>query len=195
MPVNSTEESVALDGFQREGGGDEVGHAVFTRTDEISVSSPDPESANTVSRNHTEVEVDFFRIQKTRNQFTDSRNFVRQLCDASLLAANVSQLRAVLDNGSENSYFIPLLVMIVSSIVFHVVFGILMIQRWRKEREAQMEHKENVMGNPQGMLCSCSPCMKVERYDEISMYFVFLVVILNIIIAALGLSGPEQTSS
>lgn len=49
MPVNSTEESVALDGFQREGGGDEVGHAVFTRTDEISVSSPDPESANTVS--------------------------------------------------------------------------------------------------------------------------------------------------
>ena len=138
-----------------------------------------------------------------RNEFTDSRNFVRQLCDTSLLAANASQLRAVLDNGSENSYFIPLLVMIILSILCHVAFGILKIQRWKKEREAQMEHSKNSSlattpqpqastVNPKGVLCPCTPCMEVERYDEISMYVMFLVVISNVGIAGLGLSGPEK---
>lgn len=46
--------------------------------------------------------------------------------------------------------------------------------------------------NPKGVLCPCTPCMEVERYDEISMYVMFLVVISNVGIAGLGLSGPEK---
>ena len=46
--------------------------------------------------------------------------------------------------------------------------------------------------NSQGVFCPCTPCMEVERYDEISMYFMFLVVILNVGIAGIGLSGPGK---
>ena len=46
--------------------------------------------------------------------------------------------------------------------------------------------------NPKGVLCPCKPCMEVERYDEVSMYFMFLVVILNVGIAGIGLSGPGK---
>lgn len=42
-----------------------------------------------------------------RNLFSDKRNFVRQLCDVSLLAANISQLRVVHNGGSTNKYYIP----------------------------------------------------------------------------------------
>ena len=140
------------------------------------------------------------------NQFTASRNFVLELCDASILAANVSQLRAVLDNGPGNCYFIPLLIMINLSIFCHVAFGILKIQSWRKEREAQMKHSkinkrvttpqsQASTVNPQEVFCHCTPCMEVERYDEVSMYFMFLVVILNVGIAGIGLSGPGKVQS
>jgi hypothetical protein len=61
-----------------------------------------------------------------------------------LLAANFSQLRAVVDGSSaDNIYFYPLVLMISSSILLHIVFAILMILRWKKEREAEMEHNKN----------------------------------------------------
>ena len=41
------------------------------------------------------------------NLFSDKRNFVRQLCDVSLLAVNISHLRVVLNGGSTNKYYIP----------------------------------------------------------------------------------------
>ncbi|XP_055996125.1 uncharacterized protein LOC130046862 isoform X1 [Ostrea edulis] len=145
----------------------------------------------------------------SRNPFADRQNFVRQLCDASLLAANVSQLRAVLDGNSqsaENDYFWPLIVMISLSIILHIMFGILMIQRWRKEREAEMEHRRkssSVAGTPisnasvltkeaKGTLCFCSPCLSVEKCDEISMYVILFIVVLNVGVAGLGLSGPTK---
>ncbi|XP_022337079.2 ninjurin-1-like [Crassostrea virginica] len=135
-------------------------------------------------------EVDFRCLNKkdesngqVTNHFTDKQNFVRQLCDASLLAANVSQLRSVLENSSNDKYFIPLLVMISLAIFFHVVFGILLIQRWKKEKAAMLSHKND----PLGLVCNCEPCATVERYDEISIFIVFFVVILNVGIAGLGL--------
>ncbi|XP_048745995.2 uncharacterized protein LOC125658687 isoform X2 [Ostrea edulis] len=145
----------------------------------------------------------------SRNPFADRQNYVRQLCDASLLAANVSQLRAVLDGiseSAENIFFWPLIVMISLSILMHIGFGILMIKRWGKEREAEMEHRRNnssVAGTPtsnasiltkeaKGTLCFCSPCLSVEKCDEISMYVMLFIVLLNVGIAGLGLSGPTK---
>jgi hypothetical protein len=124
-----------------------------------------------------------------------------------LLAANVSQLRAVVDGSSaDNIYFYPLIVMIGLSILLHISFGILMILRWRKEREAELEHRRNsssVAGTPtsnasvlskdaKGTLCCCPPCLSVEKCDEISMYAMLFIVVLNVGIAGLGLSGPTK---
>lgn len=135
----------------------------------------------------------------SRNVFADRQNVVRGLCDASLMAANVSQLRAVLDGDPGNKYFIPLLIMIGLSLLSHMVFGLLMIQRWRKERKAEMEHRRDVekaagtpvstASNPRGVTCFCDWCVSVEWYDEVSMFFMFFVIILNVAIAGLGLTS------
>ncbi|XP_062578325.1 ninjurin-1-like [Saccostrea cucullata] len=145
------------------------------------------------------------QTSSSKSPFTDRQNFVRQLCDASMLAANVSQLRVVLDGGSENSYYIPLLLMIGFSLLFHIGFGFLMIHRWRKEREAEMSHKKSSSqpGTPsssvsalseqaKGVTCFCSSCLTVERCDEISMFIMLIIVVLNVFIAGLGLSGPSR---
>ncbi|XP_048746001.2 uncharacterized protein LOC125658688 [Ostrea edulis] len=147
------------------------------------------------------------RSSSFRNPFADRQKFVRRLCDASLLAANVSQLRAVLDGSpAENDYFWPLIIMISLSILLHIVFGILMIKRWEKEREAEMEHRKNsssVAGTPtsnasvltkeaKGTLCFCPPCLSVEKCDTYSMYVMLFIVVLNVGIAGMGLSGQRK---
>lgn len=134
----------------------------------------------------------------SKNVFTDRQNIVRGLCDASLMAANISQLRAVLDGDHGNKFFIPLLIMIGLSLFSHIVFGLLMIQRWRKERRAELEHQrdvENAAGtpvsrssNPRGVTCLCAWCECVEWYDEVSMFCMYLLIILNVAIAGLGLT-------
>lgn len=55
----------------------------------------------------TKTDTDPNQNEFMRNLFSDKRNFVRQLCDVSLLAANISQLRVVLNGGSTNKYYIP----------------------------------------------------------------------------------------
>ena len=80
-----------------------------------------------------------------------------------------------------------------------------MIHRWRKEREAELSHKRfsNLLGTPsssvsalseqaKGVTCSCSSCLTVERCDEISMFIMLVIVVLNVFIAGLGLSGPPK---
>ncbi|XP_052705001.1 uncharacterized protein LOC128180872 isoform X3 [Crassostrea angulata] len=138
----------------------------------------------------------------SKNVFTDRQNIVRGLCDASLMAANISQLRAVLDGDHGNKYFIPLLIMIGLALFWHIVFGLLMIQRWRKERRAELEHQrdvENAAGtpvsrssNPRGVTCLCSWCECVEWYDEVSMFCMYFVIILNVAIAGLGLTSTDN---
>lgn len=58
-------------------------------------------------RDKTKTDTDPNQNEFMRNLFSDKRNFVRQLCDVSLLAANISQLRVVLNGGSTNKYYIP----------------------------------------------------------------------------------------
>lgn len=58
-------------------------------------------------RDKTKTYTDPNQNEFMRNLFSDKRNFVRQLCDVSLLAANISQLRVVLNGGFTNKYYIP----------------------------------------------------------------------------------------
>ncbi|XP_062578365.1 ninjurin-1-like isoform X1 [Saccostrea cucullata] len=209
MPSSLNKDSVELDIMPE-------GEAGTEREDLASSRRPDtlPIRAANVSGDDVDFrdpippqdEVDGQRqTSSSKSPFADRQNFVRQLCDASLLAANVSQLRVVLDGGSENSYYIPLLWMIGFSLLFHIGFGMLMIRRWIKEREAEMSHKKSSSqpGTPsssvsvlseqaKGVTCPCSSCLTVERCDEISMYIMLIIVVLNVFIAGLGLSGPPK---
>nr|XP_034329894.1 uncharacterized protein LOC117690296 [Crassostrea gigas] len=136
--------------------------------------------------------------------FTDRQNIVRGFCDASLMAANVSQLRAVLDGDPAYTFFTPLLVLIGLSLILHIGFGLIMIQRWRKARKAHLEHVKKaeewdtqgqgpntIASDPLGIVCACEWCATVEWYDEISIFIVFFVVVLNVVIAVLGLRDSK----
>lgn len=118
----------------------------------------------------------------------DSLNFVLQLCDASLLVANISQLRAVLDSGSANEYYLQLLVIIIISIVSHILFGMLMILRWKIKRKKNVVNKQNSDGGCKKGCCICGMSPSVKIYDKLIMSFMLIVVILNVAIAGLGLS-------
>lgn len=77
-----------------------------------------------------------------KDAFSDRKNLVRGLCDASLIAANISQLRAVLDSDPDNKFYIPLLTLIGFSLLLHIVFGIIIIQMWRVKRKSESQHWE-----------------------------------------------------
>lgn len=120
------------------------------------------------------------------------------------MAANVSQLRAVLDGDPAYRFFTPLLVLIGLSLILHIGFGFIMIQRWRKARKTHLEHvkkaKESdsqgqgpntIASDPRGIVCACEWCATVEWYDEISIFIVFFVIVLNVVIAVLGLRDSK----
>lgn len=133
-----------------------------------------------------------------KDAFSDRKNLVRGLCDASLIAANISQLRAVLDSDPDNKFYIPLLILIGFSLLSHVVFGIIMIQMWREKRGSESKHettpKQNTI-DPERIPCdkvNCTHCKRYETYDDLSILVVFFLVVFNVAISGLGLPTFSQ---
>lgn len=122
--------------------------------------------------------------------FTYKRKIVAGLFDASLLAANISQLQAVLESGIENPYYKPLLLITSSTIVCHIVFGILMIFILIKENRNDRQDCEN----GKRKVCPCENCVFVEKYNNVGIFLVYIIMVLNIAIAGLGLPkhGADQ---
>lgn len=157
---------------------------------------------------------------KNKDAFSDRKNLVRGLCDASLIAANISQLRAVLGSGQDNKFDIPLLTLISLSLLSHVVFGIIIIKMWREKRERDSQHAAEAAakqtqkqvsmqvgeGNQesksmqetvvhQRISCfknNCKHCRRYQMYDDLSILVVFFLVVFNIAISGLGLPTISQ---
>lgn len=125
-----------------------------------------------------------------RNAFSDRKNLVRGLCDASLIAANISQLRAVLDSDHDNKFYTSLLTLIGLSLLLHVCFGII-IQMWLEKKNCEIQ-KEGVT---QSVSCSnndCKHCKRYQMYDVLSILVVFFLVVFNVAISGLGLPTTSQ---
>lgn len=137
-----------------------------------------------------------------KDAFSDRKNLVRGLCDASLIAANISQLRAVLDSDPDNKFYIPLLTLIGLSLLSHIVFGIIIIQMWREKRGSESKHattKQNTdmkkTSDSEKIQCekiNCTHCKKYETYDDLSILVVFFLVVFNVAISGLGLPTISQ---
>lgn len=143
-----------------------------------------------------------------KDAFSDRKSLVRGLCDASLIAANISQLRAVLESDPSNKFYVPLLTLIALSLLLHIVFGIIIIQMWREENKSEMQHiideansshgsQESVQESivHQRIPCckkDCSHCRKYRRYDDLSILVVFFLVVFNVAISGLGLPATSQ---
>lgn len=107
-----------------------------------------------------------------RNVFSDRKNLVRGLCDASLIAANISQLRAVMDSDPDNKFYIALLTLIGLSLLLHIFFGIIILQMWRLRKESESKG--------------------YQMYDLLSILVVFFLVVFNVAISGLGLPTTKQ---
>ncbi|VDI70950.1 Hypothetical predicted protein [Mytilus galloprovincialis] len=57
-----------------------------------------------------------------QNRFSESKKYIQNIADVSLMMANISQLRAVLGFGKSNTFYIHLLTLISVSLVSHTIF-------------------------------------------------------------------------
>ncbi|CAC5403821.1 unnamed protein product [Mytilus coruscus] len=64
-----------------------------------------------------------------QNRFSESKKYIQNIADVSLMMANISQLLAVLGFGETNAFYIQLLTLISVSLVSHTVFVVVSVIR------------------------------------------------------------------
>ncbi|KAK3102955.1 hypothetical protein FSP39_015255 [Pinctada imbricata] len=140
------------------------------------------------------------------NKYSSRKSFVCSLFDVALMMANFSQMKTVLDqNQEEQKWYYVLLSCIGLSILLQIVFAVLMLIVWCIERRLEQRcphHKvTNRDGNstPQsqtgGTCCigntksKCCSSDVADTLDEIGLFVVFIVIVLNIVIVSFGLTA------
>lgn len=71
------------------------------------------------------------------NHYATKKSVAESMLDVALFMANVTQLKAVLEQGSSFQYYVTLIVLISISLFFQVVIGILLIITGKAAAEAR----------------------------------------------------------
>lgn len=61
------------------------------------------------------------------NHYANKKSAAESMLDVALLMANASQLKAVLEQGPEFSFYTPLIVLISVSLLLQILVGVLLI--------------------------------------------------------------------
>ncbi|KAK3103760.1 hypothetical protein FSP39_021697 [Pinctada imbricata] len=139
------------------------------------------------------------------NKYSTRKNFVCSLFDVALMMANLSQLKTVLDqSGSGGSWFFLLVICIGLSIILQIAFAILMLRVWCIERKMEQKcpnHTDSQRGRRKpcctgNVKSGCCSSELANNLDEIGLFVVFAIIMLNMVIATFGLSRqPENNHS
>ncbi|XP_062924187.1 ninjurin-1 isoform X1 [Mobula hypostoma] len=106
------------------------------------------------------------------NNYANKKSAAESMLDVALLMANASQLKAVVDQGTSFSYYVPLIILIGISLVFQVVVGILLIFIVKYDlNDPRKQYKLDILNN-------------------VTTSLVFVIVIVNIFITAFGVQRP-----
>ncbi|XP_051271393.1 ninjurin-1 isoform X1 [Dicentrarchus labrax] len=110
------------------------------------------------------------------NHYANKKSAAESMLDVALLLANASQLKAVLEQGPDFTFYVPLITLISISLILQIVVGILLIfiVKWNLNDES-MHYKLNILEN-------------------IATAFVFIIVVVNVFITAFGVQRPNQSS-
>ncbi|XP_026163857.1 ninjurin-1-like [Mastacembelus armatus] len=110
------------------------------------------------------------------NNYANKKSAAESMLDVALLMANASQLKAVLAEGPDFTYYVPIITLISISIILQILVGIMLIfiVKWNLNDE-RMHYRLNVMEN-------------------IATAFVFVIVVVNIFITAFGVQRPNPVS-
>ncbi|XP_056130170.1 ninjurin-1-like [Lampris incognitus] len=111
------------------------------------------------------------------NSYANKKSAAESMLDLALLMANASQLKAVVEQGSDFTFYKPLVALLSLSIIFQIVVGVLLIfiVNWNLNDEST-HNKGNTLEN-------------------IVTVLVLLIVIANIIITVFGAQRPLNQSA
>ncbi|XP_062597162.1 ninjurin-1-like [Saccostrea cucullata] len=104
-----------------------------------------------------------------KSAYARKKTVAEGLLDVGLLVANASQLKALLDRGESHSYYYPLLVLLILSILVQIVIGFILLFLGTTEGNLEKDKRSNLMNN-------------------IVIGLIFGTLILNIIIGVFGVS-------
>ncbi|KAG7494045.1 ninjurin-1-like [Solea senegalensis] len=110
------------------------------------------------------------------NHYANKKSAAESMLDVALLMANASQLKAVLQQGPDFSFYVPLITLITISLVLQIVVGVMLIfiVKWNLNDES-MHYKLNILEN-------------------LSTAFVFIIVVVNVFITAFGVQRPIDSN-
>ncbi|XP_049894012.1 ninjurin-1-like [Epinephelus moara] len=107
------------------------------------------------------------------NHYANKKSAAESMLDVALLMANASQLKAVMEQGPDFNFYVPLITLISISLILQIVVGVLLIfiVKWNLNDES-MHYKLNIMEN-------------------FATAFVFIIVVVNVFITAFGVQRPN----
>ncbi|XP_043563962.1 ninjurin-1 [Chiloscyllium plagiosum] len=108
------------------------------------------------------------------NHYANKKSAAESMLDIALLMANASQLKAVIDQGPNFNYYVPLIILISLSLIFQLIVGILLIFIVKYD-----------LNDPNKQA-------KLDVLNNITTGLVFIIVIVNIFITAFGVQRPPS---
>lgn len=109
------------------------------------------------------------------NHYANKKSAAESMLDVALLMANASQLKAVLEQGPDFSFYTILIVLISISLILQILVGVLLIfiVKWNLN-DRSMHYRLNIMEN-------------------IATALVFIIVVVNVFITAFGVQQPPKS--
>lgn len=108
------------------------------------------------------------------NLYSTKKTVAQGMLDIALLSANASQLKFVVNQGSERSFYYANLSVIIISIFLQIVTGCFLIITGRYNINKQHHQK------------------KAEKFNNASVVCVFVITVLNVFIAAFTAQDTVQ---
>lgn len=106
------------------------------------------------------------------NHYANKKSAAESMLDVALLMANASQLKAVMEQGPDFTFYVPLITLISISLILQIVVGVMLIfiVKWNLNDE-NTHYKLNILENT-------------------ATAFVFVIVVVNVFITAFGVQRP-----
>ncbi|XP_060926209.1 ninjurin-1 [Limanda limanda] len=109
------------------------------------------------------------------NHYANKKSAAESMLDVALLMANASQLKAVMEQGSDFTFYVPLITLISISLILQILVGVMLIfiVKWNLNDQS-MHYKLNILEN-------------------MATAFVFIIVVVNVFITAFGVQRPSPS--
>uniref|UniRef100_A0A3Q3KB71 Ninjurin 1 n=1 Tax=Monopterus albus TaxID=43700 RepID=A0A3Q3KB71_MONAL len=104
------------------------------------------------------------------NHYANKKSAAESMLDVALLLANASQLKAVLEQGANLSFYAPIITLISISLCLQVIVGLLLIFIVHWNLNDEQRH------------------WRLNTVENVATGLVFIIVVVNIFITAFGIN-------